>query len=151
LVGALTKKPANGKEDRRSLGQYLEALAAPTRRVHGLAMQGWYWNDTGLMTLHNDYMSRPFTGNPTGFCFAAQPNSRAGRRRIERMRFTRFFGIGTRPVARYNFLDPAFLTVLECAQYLPARLIHCGNRRAQLRRTDTTSLAPLPIANGFPI
>ena len=54
----LTRKPANGKGTEEAWVNIEEALECADRAgVYGLGMQGWYWNDAGLMRLHNDYMA----------------------------------------------------------------------------------------------
>ena len=61
----LTKKSPNGKGTEEAWVDYEEALAiADESGVYGLCMQGWYWNDEGLMRLHNDYMAEAIEKHP---------------------------------------------------------------------------------------
>jgi predicted TIM-barrel fold metal-dependent hydrolase len=157
--GALTRKPENGKGTEEAWVNIAEALAAADAAgVHGLGMQGWYWNDAGLMTLHNDYMAEAFHRHPGRLLGFASINPKFGERavaEIERCVGLGFSGIGELGPGGngYDFLDPAFLTVLECAQYhhLPV-CIHCGEPVGHsYAGRDNTSLAPLPeLAKRFP-
>ena len=46
----LTRKPVNGKGTEEAWVNIEEALECADRAgVYGLGMQGWYWNDAGLM------------------------------------------------------------------------------------------------------
>lgn len=156
---ALTKKPENGKGTEEAWVNIPEALtAADAAGVHGLAMQGWYWNDAGLMTLHNDYMAEAFRRHPERLLGFASVNPKFGERaiaEIERCVALGFSGIGELGPGGngYDFLDPDFLTVLDCARHyhLPV-CIHCGEPVGHpYAGRDTTSLVPLPdIAKHFP-
>ncbi len=48
---ALHKKAENGKEKWRPGERQGETQCADKASIYGLVMQGWYWNDEGLMTL----------------------------------------------------------------------------------------------------
>ena len=157
--GLLTRKPENGKGTEEAWASVPEALsAADAAGVRGLAMQGWYWNDTGLVTLHNDYMAEAFHGHPGRLVGFASVNPKFGEKavaEIERCMGLGFSGIGELGPGGngYDFDDPDFLTVLACAQHyqLPV-CIHCGEPvgHAYAGR-DTTSLAPIPdLARRFP-
>ena len=126
--------------------------------MYGLAMQGWYWNDHGLMTLHNDYMADALVKHPDRLVGFASINPKFGERaiaEIQRCAALGFSGIGELGPGGngYDFTDPDFLSVLECSQYygLPV-CIHCGEPIGhQYAGKDTTSLAPLPdVARRFP-
>lgn len=157
--GLLTKKPENGRGTEEAWASVPEALsAADAAGVQGLAMQGWYWNDAGLMTLHNDYMADAFRRHPDRLVGFASINPKFGEQavaEIERCAGLGFSGIGELGPGGngYDFDDPDFLTVLECARHyrLPV-CIHCGEPvgHAYAGR-DTTSLVPIPgIAKRFP-
>ncbi|NCC69396.1 MAG: amidohydrolase [Clostridia bacterium] len=155
----LTKKPADGRGTEEVWANIPEALAAADQAgVHGLAMQGWYWNDAGLMIMHNDYMCDAFREHPGRLVGFASINPKFGERaiaEIERCAKLGFSGIGELGPGGngYDFNDPDFLAVLECAQFfrLPV-CIHCGEPVGHVYPgKDTTSLAPLPgVAERFP-
>jgi len=156
----LTKTPENGKGTEEAWATVDEALdCADQAGIHGLVMQGWYWNDPGLMTLHNDYMADARRRHPDRLAAFASINPKFGESaavaEIERCRAMGFSGIGELGPGGngYDFLDPDFVSVLECADHygLPV-CIHCGEPvgHAYAGR-DTTSLAPLPdLARRFP-
>ena len=63
--GVLTKKPENHKGTEEAWANAEEALDCATQAgIHGLVMQGWYWNDAGLMRMHNDYMAESMKNHP---------------------------------------------------------------------------------------
>lgn len=154
----LTREPV-GKGAREAWADVPQALAAADRAgVRGLVMQGWYWNDPGLITLHNDYMAQALRDHPDrllGFA-AINPKFReAAIAEIQRCAALGFRGVGELGPGGngYDFTDPDFLAVLECAQFygLPV-CIHCGEPVGHpYPGRDTTSLAPLPeVAGRFP-
>lgn len=156
---ALTRKPENGKGTEEAWASAEEALdCADKAGIYGLVMQGWYWNDEGLQTMHNDYMAEMMRRHPQrlkGFCSI---NPKFGERaiaEIQRCAALGFDGIGELGPGGngYDFNDPQFLEVLECAQYydLPV-CIHCGEPVGhQYPGKDMTSLAPLPgIVQKYP-
>jgi len=157
--GFLTKKPDDGKGTEEAWANISEALSCADKAgVHGLVMQGWYWNDEGLMKLHNDYMADAFHRHPDRLVGFASINPKLGERavaEIERCVGLGFSGIGELGPGGngYDFNDSNFLTVLECAQYyrLPV-CIHCGEPVGHIYAgKDTTPLAPLPaVARRFP-
>lgn len=157
--GYLTKAPEDGKGTQEAWANAAEALAcADGAGVYGLVMQGWYWNDAGVMRLHNDYMADAFRQHPDRLVGFASINPKFGEAavaEIERCAALGFRGIGELGPGGngYDFNDPDFLAVLECAQHhhLPV-CIHCGEPVGHLYPgKDTTSLAPLPdIAARFP-
>ena len=129
-----------------------EALAyADKAGVHGLVMQGWYWNDPGIMELHNDYMAQCIREHPGRLKAFGSINPKFGERAIqevERCAALGFDGIGELGPGGngYDFEDPAFLEVLDCAEaHNLAVCIHCGEPVGHVYPgKDTTSLAPLP-------
>lgn len=155
----LTKKPETGKGTEEAWATVDEALdSADMAGIYGLAMQGWYWNDPGLMRLHNDYMADAKRRHPDRLVAFASINPKFGEQalaEIERCRSMGFSGIGELGPGGngYDFLDPDFFTVLECANHyhLPV-CIHCGEPVGHVYAgKDTTSLAPLPdLARHFP-
>ncbi|MPN16124.1 hypothetical protein SDC9_163462 [bioreactor metagenome] len=122
-------------------------------------MQGWYWNDPGLVRMHNDYMADAFRRHPDRLAGFASINPKLGAEaavaEIQRCVSLGFKGIGELGPGGngYDFSDPDFLTVLACAQHysLPV-CIHCGEPVGHLYAgKDTTPLAPLPdVAARFP-
>ncbi len=155
----LTRKPANGKGTEEAWADGQEALAcADAAGVFGLVMQGWYWNDSGLQTLHNDYMAQLLTEDPhrlRGFISINPKFGAAAIAEVERCIKLGFSGIGELGPGGngYDFDDPDFLKLLECANHyqLPV-CIHCGEPVGHpYPGKDTTSLAPLPeIVKQFP-
>ena len=155
----LTKKPADGIGTEEAWASVPEALAcADEAGIYGLAMQGWYWNDTGLMVMHNDYMAEAIKSHPERLVAFASINPTFGEQaiaEIERCAALGFAGIGELGPGGngYDFNNPAFLAVLECAEHynLPV-CIHCGEPVGHMYPgRDCTSLAPLPdVARQFP-
>jgi len=157
--GLVTRKPDDGKGTEEAWANVSEALVAADKAgVQGLAMQGWYWNDDGLMTMHNDYMADAFHKHPDRLVGFASINPKFGERaiaEIERCVCLGFSGIGELgPGANgYDFNDSDFLTVLECAQHFSLPVcIHCGEPVGHIYAgRDTTPFAPLPdVAKRFP-
>ena len=155
----LTKKSANGRGTEEAWCDDREALECADRAgVWGLAMQGWYWNDAGLMRLHNDYMAELLCRHPKRLKGFMSLNPKFGAEAIAEIRRCAamgFSGIGELGPGGngYDFEDPDFLAVLECAQDCGlAVCIHCGEAVGhQYPGKDTTSLAPLPdIVRRFP-
>lgn len=148
----LTRKPENGKGTEEAWVTIEEALAcADAAGVWGLGMQGWYWNDPGLMRFHNDYMAealRKYPNRLRGFISVNPCFGREALEEIERCVKLGFHGIGELGPGGngYDFEDPHFLEVLELAkQYDLPVCIHCGEPVGhKYPGKDTTSLAPLP-------
>ena len=155
----LTKKPANGKGTEEAWADAEEALAcADDAGIYGLVMQGWYWNDEGLLRFHNDYMADMMKRHPNrlkGFCSINPKFKEKAIKEIERCKKLGFHGIGELGPGGngYDFEDPDFIEVLECALHydLPV-CIHCGEPVGHnYPGKDLTSLAPLPeIVKKYP-
>ena len=155
----LTKKPANGKGTEEAWADAEEALAcADDAGIYGLVMQGWYWNDEGLLRFHNDYMADMMKRHPNrlkGFCSINPKFKEKAVKEIERCKKLGFHGIGELGPGGngYDFEDPDFIEVLECALHydLPV-CIHCGEPVGHnYPGKDLTSLAPLPeIVKKYP-
>ena len=149
---ALTAEPKNGRGTREAWVDYEEALAiADEAGVSGLCMQGWYWNDPGLMRLHNDYMAEAIGKYPERLSAFASVNPKFGWNalsEIERCAAMGFCGIGELGPGGngYDFRDKDFLAVLEMAEVLHLPVcIHCGESVGHnYPGKDTTPLAPLP-------
>lgn len=148
----LTKKPENGKGTEEAWADAGEALhAADLAGIYGLVMQGWYFNDPALNVLHNDYMAQMMKEHPDrlkGFIAVNPKDGKQAIKEIERCVSLGFEGIGELGPGGngYDFNDPDFLNVLECAEHyrLPV-CIHCGEPVGHnYPGKDTTSLAPLP-------
>ena len=148
----LTKKPANGKGTEEAWADAEEALeCADHAGIYGLVMQGWYWNDEGLMRFHNDYMYEMMQKHPDrlkGFCSINPKYKEKAIAEIERCASLGFHGIGELGPGGngYDFHDPDFIDVLECALFydLPV-CIHCGEPVGHnYPGKDLTSLAPIP-------
>lgn len=148
----LTRKPANGKGTEEAWVDIEEALAcADEAGIWGLGMQGWYWNDAGLMRLHNDYMAEAIKKYPDRLKGFISINPRFGEEaleEIERCVKLGFSGIGELGPGGngYDFEDGDFLQVLNSAETygLPV-CIHCGEPVGhKYPGKDMTSLAPLP-------
>ena len=148
----LTRKPENGKGTEEAWADAEEALhCADLAGIHGLVMQGWYWNDIALQTMHNDYMAALIQKYPQRLKGFMSINPKFGKKsidQIERCVKLGFSGIGELGPGGngYDFNDPDFLNIIECAEYynLPVN-IHCGEPVGHnYPGKDTTSLAPLP-------
>lgn len=148
----LTRKPANGRGTEEAWVDIEEALAcADEAGVWGLGMQGWYWNDPGLMRLHNDYMAEAIKDHPDRLCGFLAVNPKFGDAalyEIERCMKLGFRGIGELGPGGngYDFMDGDFLAVLQLAEErgLPV-CIHCGEPVGHVYPgKDRTPLAPLP-------
>ncbi len=150
--GALTAERRDGKGTREAWVNYEEALEiAEDAGVYGLCMQGWYWNDPGLMRLHNDYMAEAIRKYPDRLKAFASVNPKFGwtaLSEMERCAALGFSGIGELGPGGngYDFDDGDFLAVLEMAEVLGLPVcIHCGEAVGHnYPGKDTTSLAPLP-------
>lgn len=150
----LTKKPAGGKSTEEAWASVPEALACADRAgVRGLVMQGWYFNDAGLIRMHNDYMAAALRRYPGRLAAFAAVNPKMGEQAVEeiqRCAAMGFSGIGELGPGGngYDFRDPDFLTVLDCArQYGLPVCIHCGEPVGHdYPGKDNTPLAPLPDA-----
>ncbi len=148
----LTKKSETGRGTEEAWANAKQALDCADRAgVYGLVMQGWYWNDPGLMRLHNDYMAQMLHRHPQrlkGFISINPKFGPAAIAEIERCAALGFSGIGELGPGGngYDFEEPDFLEVLACAEDcgLPV-CIHCGEPVGHnYPGKDTTSLAPLP-------
>ena len=152
VFALLTKKSENGKGTEEAWVDYEQALAiADEAGVYGLCMQGWYWNDEGLMRLHNDYMAEAIEKHPDRLKAFVSVNPKFGwsaLSEIERCEKMGFSGIGELGPGGngYDFEDPDFLAVLEMAETLDLPVnIHCGEPVGHTYAgKDSTSLAPLP-------
>ena len=148
----LTRKPENGKGTEEAWVDYEEALAlADEAGVEGLCMQGWYWNDPGLMRLHNDYMAEAIEKHPDRLKGFISINPKFGWEalsEIERCASRGFSGIGELGPGGngYDFEDPDFLAVLDLADALALPVnIHCGEPVGHpYPGKDMTPLGPLP-------
>ena len=150
----LTEKPADGRGTEEAWATPEEALAcADAAGVRGLVMQGWYWNDPGLMTLHNDFMAQAAKDHPGRLVPFAAINPKFGEAAIAEVQ--RCAAMGFRGVGElgpggngYDFEDPDFLAVLDCARGLGLPVcIHCGEPVGHPSPgKDLTPLAPLPEA-----
>ncbi|MDO4475643.1 MAG: amidohydrolase family protein [Lachnospiraceae bacterium] len=148
---ALTRKPANGKGTEEAWVNIEEALACCDEAgVQGMCMQGWYWNDPGLMREHNDYMADALKKYPDrlrGFMSINPVFGDAALEEIERCEKLGFSGIGELGPGGngYTFEDPRLLEVLEMAERkgLPVN-IHCGEPVGHMYPgRDMTPLTPL--------
>ena len=96
--GVLTKKPENHKGTEEAWANAEEALDCATQAgIHGLVMQGWYWNDAGLMRMHNDYMAESMKNHPErlkGFISINPKFKKEAISEIERCAKLGFSGIG---------------------------------------------------------
>lgn len=156
---ALTRPPTNGTGTAEAWCDVDEALAcADAAGVYGLVMQGWYWNDPGLITLHNDYMAECLRRYPHRLAAFAAINPAFGDAalyEVERCTRLGFQGVGELGPGGngYDFQDLRLLALLHCCQSLELPVcIHCGEPVGHpYPGKDTTSLAPLPeIARQFP-
>ncbi len=149
---ALTAKPANGKGTEEAWVNIEEALdLADEAGVTGLGMQGWYWNDPGLMRMHNDYMADAIKKYPdrlAGFMSINPMFGEEALEEIERCSKLGFVGIGELGPGGngFTFESPEFLEVLDAAERLDLPVnIHCGEPVGHpYPGKDMTSLAPLP-------
>ena len=148
----LTRKPENGKGTEEAWANAEEALdCAENAGIYGLVMQGWYWNDIEILKYHNDYMSEKIKEHPERLKAFMCTNPKFGDKaiyEIERCYKLGFAGVGELGPGGngYDFEDPDFLNVLECAEKysLPVN-IHCGEPVGhQYPGKDMTSLAPIP-------
>ncbi len=152
VFGSLTARSKSPKGAQEAWVNGEEALlAADKAGVEGMCMQGWYWNDPGLMRLHNDYMAQLLKDHPDRFKAFASVNPKFGWEalsEIERCAAKGFCGIGELGPGGngYDFNDPDFLAVLEMAQALDLPVcIHCGESvGVDYPGRDRTSLDPLP-------
>lgn len=149
--GALTAPSPDGKGAEEAWCNIEESLAAADAAgVEGLVMQGWYWNDPGLETLHNDYMAQAVADHPDRLLGFAAINPTFGERAIaevQRCAKLGFAGIGELGPGGngYDFTDPRFLDVVLCAaeEGLPI-CIHCGEPVGHpYNGRDNTPLEPL--------
>lgn len=148
----LTREPKGNVGTKEAWANAEEALEQADRAgIHGLVMQGWYWNDAGLMRMHNDYMAEMVQRHPDRLrAFAAiNPMFKdEAIREIWRCHEMGFSGVGELGPGGngYDFEHPDFLAVIDCAESLNLPVnIHCGEPVGHVYQgKDTTSLAPLP-------
>ncbi len=150
---ALTAKSPNGKGTEEAWVNIEESLElADEAGVTGLVMQGWYWNDPGLMRMHNDYMADALQRYPDrlrGFISINPMFGEEALKEIDRCAdMGCFSGIGELGPGGcgFDFETPEFLEVLDAAERydLPVN-IHCGEPVGhKYPGKDMTSLAPLP-------
>ncbi len=152
VFAALTKKSENGKGTEEAWVNIEESLAlADEAGITGLCMQGWYWNDPGLMRMHNDYMAEAIAKYPDRLRGFMSINPTFGEQALaeaERCLHKGFSGIGELGPGGngFTFEDPDFLALLDMAEAngLPVN-IHCGEPVGHpYPGKDMTSLAPLP-------
>ena len=151
VFGQMTKKDKTGKRTEEAWVNAGEALAAADEAgVEGLCMQGWYFNDPGLMRLHNDYMAdllQKYPGRLKAFVSVNPKFGWEALAEIERCKALGFSGIGELgPGANgYDFTDMEFLAVLEMAQVLDLPVcIHCSEIiGGEYPGRDRTPLEPL--------
>lgn len=149
---SLTRKPENGKGTEEAWVDIEEALTcADEAGVHGLGMQGWYWNDAGLMRMHNDYMADALKKYPDRLRGFISINPKFGQEALDEIRRCMklgFSGIGELGPGGngYDFNDPDFLAVLDLAmEYDIPVCIHCGEPVGhKYPGKDMTPLTPLP-------
>lgn len=149
--GALTRKPAGGRGAEEAWCTPEEALeAADQAGVAGLVMQGWYWNDPGLISLHNDFMAQVMADHPGRLLAFAAINPVYGEQavaEIQRCAALGFAGVGELGPGGngYSFEDACLLDVLGCAEELRLPVcIHCGEPVGHpYPGRDTTPLEPL--------
>lgn len=147
--GALTRPSARGAVEAWCTPE--EALsAADQAQVRGLVMQGWYWNDPGLITLHNDFMAQAMRDHPGRLLAFAAVNpvfGVAAVAEIQRCVQLGFCGIGELGPGGngYDFQDPRLADVIACAeQYRLPVCIHCGEAVGHpYPGRDATPLEPL--------
>lgn len=89
--------------------------------VETIVMQGWYWNDPGLMREHNDYMHEVVNGYPGRFAAYASINPALGRdalRELSRIQSMNFKGVGELGPGGNQFpLDhPVLLEICEACE-----------------------------------
>lgn len=156
---ALTRPPKDGRGTAEAWCDAEEALAcADAAGVQGLVMQGWYWNDPGLVTLHNDYMAQCLRRHPARLAAFAACNPTFGDAalaEVERCAGLGFSGVGELGPGGngYDFTAGPLLDLLALCQSkgLPV-CIHCGEPVGHpYPGKDCTPLAPLPdLARRFP-
>ena len=110
-----------------------EALAAADEAgIHGLVMQGWYWNDPGLVRAHNDFMAQALRDHPDRLAAFGACNPAFGAEALaeaERCRGLGFCGLGELGPGGngYDFRDPRLRDVVEYAAGQGLMVcIHCG-------------------------
>lgn len=156
---ALTKEPEKPTQTAEAWANLEEALeTADKAGIQGLVMQGWYWNDPGLVVMHNDYMAQGIAQYPDrlrGFASINPKFGPAAVREVERCAALGFSGVGELGPGGngYDFTDPDLMAVLECCQHhrLPV-CIHCGETIGHdYHGRDKTPLGPiLDIVQRFP-
>ena len=148
---ALTRPAPNGTGVIEAWCTPEEALSAADQAdVRGLVMQGWYWNDPGLISLHNDFMAQAVRDHPDRLRAFAAVNpvfGEAAIAEVQRCASLGFSGIGELGPGGngYDFHDPRLFDVLACAGQsgLPV-CIHCGEPVGHpYPGRDTTPLEPL--------
>lgn len=148
---ALTKPDTTGTGVFEAWCTPEEALkAADLAGIDGLVMQGWYWNDPGLITLHNDFMAQAVKDHPGRLLAFAAINPNMGEeavKEVQRCASMGFAGIGELGPGGngYGFDSPLLRDVIECAEEekLPV-CIHCGEPVGHpYAGRDNTPLEPL--------
>lgn len=148
---ALTRPDPEGKGAAEAWCTPEEALAAADLAgIDGLVMQGWYWNDPGLMTFHNDFMAQAVQNHPGRLLAFASVNPNFGEdavKEVQRCAALGFAGIGELGPGGngYNFDSPCLREVIACAEAekLPV-CIHCGEPVGHpYPGRDATPLEPL--------
>ena len=156
---ALTREPEKPTQTAEAWANLEQALETADRAgIQGLVMQGWYWNDPGLMVMHNDYMARGIAQYPDrlrGFASINPKFGAAAIREVERCVSLGFSGVGELGPGGngYDFQDSDLMDLLECCQHyrLPV-CIHCGEAIGHdYPGRDKTPLGPiLEIVQRFP-
>ncbi|MCL1912534.1 MAG: amidohydrolase family protein [Eubacteriaceae bacterium] len=150
----LTKKAKSPHATEQGWATVAESISiADEAGVAGLVLQGWYWNDSGLIEEHNDFMADAARSNHERIKAFACVNPAMGAKAItemERCAKLGFSGFGELGAGanNYTFEDSCFLDVLECAQSLGLPVcIHCSDPVGHdYNGRDKTPLPPLVAA-----
>ena len=128
--GALTREGGGVREAWCTVEEAL--AAADAAGIWGLVMQGWYWNDPGLMRAHNDFMAQAMREHPGRLMAFGSVNPAFGEAALaeaERCCGMGFCGLGELGPGGngYGFED---VWLRELVEYAAARelmvCIHCG-------------------------
>lgn len=150
----LTREPEGDRGTKEAWSDDTETLACMAQAgVDEIIMQGWYFNDPGLIRLHNDYMAeliRKYPGKMHGFIATNPKFKDQALYEIERCKALGFEGIGELGPGGngYDFKDEDFIEILRCAkrEALPI-CIHCGEAVSHdYPGKDLTPLGPLAEA-----
>lgn len=147
----LTKTPVSGKGVLEAWADEKETLACmDAAGVEKIIMQGWYFNDLGMIRMHNDYMAELIKTHPDrmfGFMAINPKHGTQALYEIERCQALGFIGIGELGPGGngYDFTDPDFLQVIEAADQMKLPVcIHCGEAVSHdYPGKDQTPLGPL--------